>query len=108
MASIRTAYSFGFGLLRADEIMDRARGNYTHLALTDLGHTAALLPLMERAQKSGIQIVPGVEIRNGHKLLYSVLALNNDALTKLHVWLSEHEQTGASFPGGISTGISEC
>ena len=81
MVSIRTAYSFGFGLLRAEEIMDRARGNYTHLALTDLGHTAALLPLMERAQKSGIQIVPGVEIRNGHKLLYSVLALNNDALT---------------------------
>jgi DNA polymerase-3 subunit alpha len=99
VVSIRTAYSFGFGLLRADEIMDRARGNYTHLALTDLGHTAALLPLMERTQKSGIQIVPGVEIRNGHKLLYSVLALNNDALTKLHVWLSEHEQTGAPFPG---------
>jgi DNA polymerase-3 subunit alpha len=89
VAAVRTAYSFGFGLIALEELVERAvLDDHSHLALTDIGHTAALLPLLQKAKRAGINIIPGVEIRLNNKFKYSILALNRVGLNSLHAWLS--------------------
>ncbi|MGC1471061.1 MAG: DNA polymerase III subunit alpha [Psychroserpens sp.] len=86
-----TYYSLRFGTFSEYDLITLAKeNNVTHLALTDINSTSACLNFIKEAKDHQIKPVIGVDIRNGIKQEYVVLAKNNDGFQELNTFLSHH------------------
>src|SRR3954447_25808489 len=95
----KTYYSFRYGTFSTAELVRTAAENgVTALALTNINTTCDLWEFVKLCREAGIKPVVGVEIRNEDKLLYILLAANNNGLTRIHEFLSEHIITKKPFP----------
>lgn len=95
----KTYYSLRWGTYSTEELVNAAveRG-ITTLAITNINTTSDNWEFVKLCQEAGIKPILGVEIRNGDKLLYILLAANNQGLTWIHEFISEHITAKKPFP----------
>jgi len=68
------------------------------LALTDINAVSGLPDFFREAAAKGIPVAGGVDVRNGVKQLYVVLARNEAGFEELNRWLSIHLMHKKPFP----------
>ena len=101
--SCHTHFSLLYGTLAPKELFLEARKNKVRkLALTDINNTSAFIEMVricrENEDEFGLEIIPGIEFREGGKFLYSAIAMNNDGFEEINYFLSRHNLDGSSLP----------
>lgn len=95
----KTYFSFRYGTFSTKELVNTAaEKGVTALALTNINSTCDTWDFMQYCNEAGIKPITGVEIRNGDKLLYILLAANNEGQTWIHEFLSAHNLQKKEFP----------
>lgn len=95
----KTFYSFCYGTFSTEELVKAAvEAGASALALTNINSTYDHWNFVKLCREQGIKPLCGVEIRNGHELLYILLAANNEGLAWIHGFLSEHLMEKKEFP----------
>src|SRR4051794_25412461 len=99
----KTYYSFRYGTFSTEELVNTAVENgVTALALTNINATCDLWAFVKLCREAGIKPVVGVEVRNEDKLLYILLAANNNGLVWINEFLSDHLLSKQPFPEPFS------
>ena len=102
----KTYYSFRYGTFSTEELVAVAVENgITSLGLTNINSTCDVWAFVKHCQEVEIKPIVGVEIRNEDKLLYILLAANNNGLTCIHEFVSDHLINKKDFPETFS-GVS--
>lgn len=95
----KTYFSFRYGTFSTQELVKVAVDNgIGSLALTNINSTCDIWDFVKYCREDGIKPIAGVEIRNEDKLLYILIAANNNGLTWIHEFLSVHLQEKKDFP----------
>src|SRR5215212_6759363 len=95
----KTYYSFRYGTFSTEQLVETAVDKgITALALTNINSTCDNWEFVRLCTVAGIKPITGVEVRNGDELLYLLIAANNNGLTWIHEFLSEHLMTKKAFP----------
>src|SRR4051812_30466807 len=95
----KTYYSLRYGTLPTQELVQTAIDNgISSLALTNINATSDIWEFVKLCGEAGIKPITGVEIRNGDKVLYILLAGNNKGLSWIHEFLSSHFIQSKPFP----------
>ncbi|TKK64847.1 DNA polymerase III subunit alpha [Ilyomonas limi] len=95
----KTYYSLRYGTFSTEELVNTAvEKGVTALALTNINGTYDEWEFYKLCLAAGIKPVLGAEIRNEDQLLYILLAANNNGLTRIHEFLSEHIIAKKPFP----------
>src|SRR5436190_11161979 len=95
----KTYYSFRYGTFSTEDLVRTASElGITSLAITNINSTCDIWEFVKLCQEAGIKPIAGVEIRNEDKPLYILLAANNDGLTWIHEFLSDHLINKKTFP----------
>jgi DNA-directed DNA polymerase III PolC len=97
MLNIHSKYSLKYGLKSPREIIDWAIANgYRRVVLTDINHTGSALSFVQYAQQNDYTPAVGVDVRNGIKQCYVIIAQNNRGFHEMNVFLSKY--LNESFP----------
>jgi DNA-directed DNA polymerase III PolC len=95
----KTYYSLRYGTFSTQELVQTAIDNgISSLTLTNINATSDTWEFVKLCGEVGIKPITGVEIRNGDKLLYILLAANNKGLSWIHEFLSNHLIQSKPFP----------
>lgn len=95
----KTYYSFRYGTFSTEELIQNADTNgVSTLALTNINTTCDSWEFVKLCNENGIKPILGVEIRNVDKLLYILLAANNNGFTWINSFLSKHLTNKIPFP----------
>jgi error-prone DNA polymerase len=95
----KTYFSFKYGTYSTKELVSGGmEAGATTLALTNINSTCDAWDFVQYCQEAGIRPIVGVEIRNGNKLLYILLAANNAGFRRISAFLSEHLLEKKDFP----------
>ena len=96
----KTYYSLRYGTFSTEELVATAVDKgIAALALTNINATTDCWEFVKLCRKAGIKPVTGVEIRDDDKLLYILIAANNNGLAWIHEFISEHLVNGTGLPG---------
>lgn len=94
-----TYHSLRYGTLSPEQLVLHAKAHgATQLALTDINNTSAVPEFVRQCGQHGIRPVAGVEFRCGDRLLYIVLARNQEGFYRINRFLSNHNITGTPLP----------
>ncbi|HET6253655.1 MAG TPA: DNA polymerase III subunit alpha [Puia sp.] len=95
----KTYFSFKYGTWSTKELVSGATdAGATTLVLTNINSTCDVWDFVQYCRDAGIRPIAGVEIRNGNKLLYILLAANNQGFQRINAFLSEHLLAKRDFP----------
>lgn len=85
----KTYFSFRYGTFSTKELVKCAVDNGVQsLAITNINSTCDVWDFVKLCEEEGVKPIAGVEIKNGNKLLYILLAANNKGLQWIHEFLS--------------------
>jgi DNA polymerase-3 subunit alpha len=105
----KTYFSLHYGTFATDELVKAAVENgVSALALTNINTTCDAWEFVKCCQAEKIKPVVGVEIRNGEKLLYILIAKNNSGFAAINYFLSYHLTRDEDFPEFPSSVIHDC
>jgi error-prone DNA polymerase len=95
----KTYFSFKYGTYSTKELVSAGiEAGATTLALTNINSTCDAWDFVQYCREAGIRPIVGVEIRNGNKLLYILLAANNAGFQRINAFLSDHLLEKKDFP----------
>jgi DNA-directed DNA polymerase III PolC len=103
----KTYFSWRYGTFATEELVTSAvEQGASALALTNINCTADVWDFVDYCGQHGIRPIAGVEVRNSfddtapasEKLLYILLAKNNEGFQAINHWLSMHLQSKQAFP----------
>lgn len=95
----KTFFSFRYGTFSHKELVDAAvEHGVPALALTNINSTCDAWDFVQYCQENGVKPIIGVEIRNGDKLMYLLLAANSNGLRWIHEFLSTSLLAKTPFP----------
>ncbi len=95
----KTYYSFRYGTFSIEELINGALDKgISSLALTNINSTCDVWEFVKLSLEAGIKPIAGVEVRNDDKLLYILIAANNNGLAWIHSFLSQHLMEKKAFP----------
>jgi DNA-directed DNA polymerase III PolC len=95
----KTYYSLRYGTFSTEELISTAvEHGISSLALTNINSTSDAWEFLKQAKHAGIKPIIGAEIRNEDKLLYILIAANNNGLRWIHEFLTEHLVQKKDFP----------
>src|SRR4051794_13939557 len=99
----KTYYSFRYGTFSTAALVEMAVNNgVTALALTNINCTCDLWDFVKLCREGGIKPLAGVEVRNEDKLLYLLLAANNNGLVWINEFIADHLLHKQPFPEPFS------
>ncbi|HKK38867.1 MAG TPA: PHP domain-containing protein, partial [Cryomorphaceae bacterium] len=99
MLPTHTYYSFRFGTLSPEEVLEAAMANdYEVVALADINSTAGSINFVRLAQKKGIKPVLGIDFRNGAQPCFVAYAKNNEGFKEINAYLSQFLHSGEAIP----------
>ena len=82
-------YSLRYGTLSVEQLVGAAKEKGVEaMALTDINNTSISFRFIRCCEKQGIKPILGIEYRNAGKLLYVVLARNNEGFYELNQLLT--------------------
>ncbi|MEO7982598.1 MAG: DNA polymerase III subunit alpha [Bacteroidota bacterium] len=94
-----TYFTLHYGTFSTKELVDIAVDKgVTALALTNINSTCDVWPFVQLCRDNKVKPIVGVEIRNGDKLLYLLIAANNKGYGWINQFLSEYLITKKDFP----------
>lgn len=92
-------YSFKYGTLSPEEVLDTALHNdYEVVTLTDINSTSGAINFVRLAGKKGVKPVLGIDFRNGATPCFLALAKNNKGFKEMNAFLSHYLHTGEEIP----------
>jgi DNA polymerase-3 subunit alpha len=95
----KTYFSFKYGTFSTEELVKAAvEEGLTALALTNINTTCDAWDFVQLCQQQDIKPILGVEIRNENKLLYTLLAANNQGFRQINEFISGHQLQQKPFP----------
>lgn len=95
----KTYFSFKYGTFSTRELVDTAvEKGVPSLALTNINSTCDAWEFVKVCREKKVKPIFGVEIRNGDKLLYLLIAANNKGYAWINQFLSEHLIAKKDFP----------
>lgn len=95
----KTFYSFCYGTFSTTALVEAAvEQGVSTLALTNINSTYDHWEFVKLCREHHVKPVLGIEFRNADKFLYIILAKNNQGLTWLNEFLSEHLLAKKDFP----------
>ncbi len=95
----KTYFSFHYGTFSTRELVETAVDKgVTALALTNINSTCDIWEFVKICRETNVRPITGVEVRNGDKLLYILLAANNKGFTWINKFLSEFLMAKKDFP----------
>lgn len=95
----KTYFSFKYGTFSTEGLVRTAvKQGVAALALANVNSTCDIWEFVKLCREAGIKPIPGVEVRNGDKLLYLLIAANNKGLGWINRFLSEHLISKKPFP----------
>lgn len=96
---VHSHFSLRYGVLKPSEIVDLAiKQGYSKVCLADINNTSGVLECVRIAQGKGVEIIPGVDFRNGDEQQFVGVARNNEGFKELNEFLSNHLHFQTSFP----------
>ena len=99
MLSLHSYNSLCYGTMSVETLVERASDlGHDVLVLTDINTTMGVPDFAFACQKQGVRPVVGVEVRNGHELLYTAIAKNNQGYRELNEFLTQHNLTKQPYP----------
>jgi error-prone DNA polymerase len=99
MFPTHTYYSFKYGTLSPEEVLEAAMANdYEVVALADINSTAGSINFVRMAYKKGIKPVLGIDFRNGAQPCFVAFAKNNEGFKEINVYLSQFLHSGEPIP----------
>ncbi len=108
MINIHSYYSFKYGMMSIDRLMEWAESNGVKaLVLTDINSTAGSLEFIRQAQKKQIRPILGVDFRNGAVQQFIAIAKNNEGFHSINNFLSKHLHDSTSIPSNTDQ-INDC
>ncbi|HVV05256.1 MAG TPA: DNA polymerase III subunit alpha [Puia sp.] len=95
----KTFFSLKYGTYATEELVRAAvDAGANSLALTNINSTCDAWDFVQFCQQQRIKPILGVEIRNGRRHLYTLLAANNNGFRWVNEFLSEHMLEKKDFP----------
>ena len=95
----KTFFSLKYGTYSTEELVQAGMdAGANSLALTNINSTCDAWDFVQFCQQQRIKPILGVEIRNGRRHLYSLLAANNNGFRWINEFLSEHKLEKKDFP----------
>jgi DNA-directed DNA polymerase III PolC len=105
----KTYFSLRYGSFATEELVKAAVEHGVHtLALTNINTTCDAWEFVKCCRAENIKPVVGVEIRNGERLLYILLAKNNSGFAAVNYFLSYHLTRDELFPEFPSLDVHDC
>lgn len=98
-----TWYSFKYGTLSPEKLFAEAKKqNIKKLVVTEINNTCSYVEVLrickEKKEEHELEIAVGVEFRQENKLLYVLIAKNNDGFEEINRFLSHHNSEQKPFP----------
>ncbi len=91
LLNCHTYFSFKYGTIAPEELPEVIKKNgYGSFVLSDINNTSAILDTLRTTQKQEINVIPGIDFRNGIKQCYVGIARNNTGFKQINEHLSEH------------------
>lgn len=98
LLNCHTYYSFCYGTSSIDELMeDMELKGYKRFVVSDINNTSAILEALRLSEKKALQVIPGIDFRNGVKQQYIGIAKNNLGFQELNVHLTKHLHAKTEF-----------
>jgi error-prone DNA polymerase len=95
----KTYFSFRYGTFSTEELVKHGvEAGASVLALTNINNTCDAWDFVQYCRELNIRPILGAEIRNGHQLLYTFLAANNNGFAWINEFLSKHLLQHLPFP----------
>lgn len=95
----KTNYSFRYGTFGTEELVKAAVNHgITSLALTNINNTCDAWDFVQFCRREKIKPILGTEIRKDNRLLYILLACNNQGFAWINRFLSRHLLSHTDFP----------
>ncbi|HVW58644.1 MAG TPA: DNA polymerase III subunit alpha [Puia sp.] len=95
----KTFFSLKYGTFSTEQLVkEGVEAGATVLALANINSTCDAWDFVQYCQEQRIKPVIGVEIRNGHRMLYTLLAACNRGFRWINEFLSEHLLSKKEFP----------
>jgi DNA-directed DNA polymerase III PolC len=98
-----THFSLLYGTLSPAELFQEARRNQVNkLVITDINNTSAFIEMqricIENRDEFDLEVVPGIEFRKDHQLLYTAIAMNESGFEEINTFLTAHNLEGTVLP----------
>src|SRR5687767_88512 len=92
-------YSLKYGTISPDQLLKDAKANgVKELVLTDINNTSATMHMLREMHKHNVQVIIGIDFRNGSQQQFIGIAKNNEGFRELNQFLSEHNHAGKEIP----------
>ena len=99
MHALHSYNSLCYGTLSIQDLVGKASDlGHDVLLLTDINTTMGVPDFAFECQKKGVRPIVGVEVRNGHELLYTAVAKNNQGYRELNEFLTHHNLNKQPYP----------
>ena len=94
-----TYYSLRYGTLSVERVINRAKeAGAETVAITDINNTTAIPDAVNAARNAGIHLLAGAEIHRRNRLVFTLLARNNEGFREINEFLSHHNMRKKTFP----------
>jgi DNA-directed DNA polymerase III PolC len=82
-------YSLRYGTMPVESLVEKAAGyGISAMVLTDINNSMGMMDFIRICRQQGVQPVAGIEFRDGNRLLYTGIAMNNKGFRELNEFLS--------------------
>lgn len=99
LTNTHTYFSLKYGTWKPEDLLRQAKGwGYDAVCITDINNTSACLDSMRLGQKHGIEVIPGVDFRNGVQQQFVAIAKNNNGFEQINRFLTRQLHEGLSVP----------
>lgn len=96
----KTYFSFRYGSLSTEELVkEGVAAGATVMALTNINNTCDAWDFVQYCREHRVKPILGAEIRNKNRLLYILLAANNQGFRWINAFLSKYLLAEEPFPG---------
>lgn len=99
---VHTKYSIGYGVKAPEAAIEYFQANqYACIVIADINATTAIISGAKHAQEIGFRLIAGVDIRNGVKHCYLIIAENNRGFYELNAFITPYLHSGEPFPDTV-------
>ncbi|MEJ5303028.1 MAG: DNA polymerase III subunit alpha [Bacteroidales bacterium] len=92
-------YSLRYGTLSIEELTEKAAEfGIKSLVLADINNTAGIPDFVKACEEKGITPIAGIDIFEGNRRLYTLIALNETGFQQMNEWVSHFHLEGLNYP----------
>src|SRR5690606_6995325 len=97
--NVHSYFSLRYGTLSLEDLIrGMLQGGYDTAVLTDINNSSGSLDFLRLGAKHGLNILAGMEYRNGDGLLYIGIAKNNAGFRALNEFRTQYNCDGRPLP----------